>query len=254
MDREITTFLDKGYSTVYYDELTTGYSWGDAFGGTGIEFAHIDYLGIVEGTSRILANYNLTAVESDAVKVKAVSITLTYTPFGGDTDTANFTQLTSFYNTDGVPATVHGAIGSASDYVANVSSATKTSLGTNAVTQADAFLHGGSNAFPLGIMGNSETGDVENAVSANVLWIQYYYPPDEADTWVINEAYPIGYETNKGVGACSSTQDVNIQTGGTLTLNGSTQLTIPNNYSLIIDQGGKLELEVENGAELIKAI
>jgi len=249
MDRNITDYIANGNSSIYYDELSPSYAWTDAYGGSLFEFAHVDFIGAYLGTLRALSNFDISAIESANVKVKAIKVTVTYAPQGANTDTLDVRQLTTLRYTTDSAETVFGEIGSATSVANGITSTTQTSLSATAISQMETFLSDGE--YALGYMGDAETGDVENTISANVLYVQYYYPPNEADTWEINESYPIGRSTGLGVGAISSTQAVEVTASGTLTLNGNTALTIPTGNYLSIAYGGSLE--VESTASLIVA-
>jgi hypothetical protein len=236
--RTINTFITNGVGTaVQYYAPSTSYSWN-----AGMWWISNEAI-ISLAYGRPLAVFNTSAVESANVKVKSVKVTGTFDTSEGS-DTATYKQLTNnTYTTLTSAQTVFTAIGSAASYASQSVSGTLTDLGSNAVTQMEKFLADGK--FSLGIKGTEPASDKYMPITALPMELKYYYPPSEADTWEINESYPMGTTTGKGIGTAVFNGPISITSTGKMQLNGNTSLVASSSITkrLTISKNGSTTLE-----------
>ena len=228
-----------GAGDAFYKECDDIYDWDNTL-----------YIGIAPDVDfgcgeyfyydRPMINFDLSSIPSANVKVKKVELTLTS---GVNWDVK---QLTTLYYTTDSAQTVHDAIGSASAYVTNQADGGYRDLGANAVSQLeDNWLD--DEKFAIGLMEYGENSG--GTVSARILRTTLYYAPDEADTWQIDEDYPIGRSSGLGVGDMTINGDIQITATGHLRINGNTDV-VGDGHEVSIAQGGSLGIEVGDGASL----
>jgi hypothetical protein len=100
--------------------------------------------------------------------------------------------------------------------------------------------------FSLGIKGTEPGTDKYMPITALPMELKYYYPPSEADTWEINESYPMGTTTGKGIGTAVFNGPIQVTSTGKMQLNGNTSLVASSSITkrLTIGQGGSTTLDV----------
>jgi len=248
----LTSFVSA--SENYFDSTSTTMvtnAWGDmyyqSYNGT-YGYSSLTYLGYSPDPiepeyeyyiDRLFLTFDLSVPDTNC-KVKKTELQLTT---GVNWDA---TKLTSFYTSSSTPSTVHDAIGNATDYVTNQSDGAMRDLGSSAVTQLeDNWMD--DDKFTLGLMEYQENDF--GTMTYYALKTTYYYPPNEADTWVVDDAnFLLGKSTGLGVGDVNAVQDVNISSTGMLKLNGDTRLGLLDGRSFSIEQGGSFVME--QGTEL----
>jgi len=244
MDRTTSSAVANGYGTAYSDSSTyTPLGWEAG--------AYIGYFGD-DGfySDKTLINFDISAIDSANVKSKKVEISLTYSVILGS-PTYDAKRLTTLRYTTDSYTTVYNEIGSAANYITNKSSATFYDLGSTANTQIESWYSGGE--FAIGVSEYLEDVGESGDITAYSLRYTYYYPPDEADTWQINESpYPIGKSSTLGVGTATTNGSMQVLSTASLILYGNTNLTIKTGQDIIIDKGGKITVVCKEGAKLSK--
>lgn len=233
-DITIGTVVTNGIGDAYWDYWLMDYGWDKVNYYIGYYY---DFT--LEYDDRTLINFDLSAVDHDEVKVKKVEIDI-----DTDIDYTYYVKWLTTLRTNAVAAsTVHDEIVAATPYITNKATNVFHDLGGNAITQASVWLHSGQNAFAVGI--SDEGDDNSQLITDYDLRITYYYPPDELDTWQINEVYPIGYAAGRGVGSAPFNGDIDITGSGDLQVNGDTDLNcnVVAGCDLTIAAGGGLTME-----------